>query len=103
MKKLVAVWLKIKLYFERKSNPHGFKSYADAWEEANKANPVSRGLLHEINNMHNTPMQTKDDFRWFVLFNYIEAIDVKLNRGKQNSFLRHIQRNIRISAEKYLK
>lgn len=103
MRKLVAVWLKIKLYFERKSNPQGFASYAEAWKEANKTNPVSREFLHEINNMHNYPIRTKEDFRWFVLFNYIDSIDAKLNRGKENSFLRHIQRNIRISAEKYMK
>jgi len=78
------------------------KNYAEAWQAANKEVPVSRETLNKVNNMHNYPLRTKDDFRWFVLFNYISAIDDKLNNGKENTYLQQIQKNIRISAEKYL-
>jgi hypothetical protein len=103
MKKMVAVLVnKLKCVFGGGNNPYGFKTHAEAWQKANKESPVSRELLKEVGNMHNYPLRTKDDFRWFVLFNYINTIDAKLDRSKENSFLQRVQQNIRISAEKYL-
>jgi hypothetical protein len=103
MKKMVAVLVnKLKCVFGYKNNRYGFKSKPEALKKADENSPVSRELLNRVSSMHNYPLRTKDDFRWFVLFNHINAIDAKLDKSKENTFLQRIQQNIRISAEKYL-
>lgn len=102
MKKMFAyLVVKIKSLFAEK-NIYGVKTHMDAWQKADENSPVSRELLKNLNDMTNYPLRTKEDFRWFVLFNHINSIDRKLNRSVESTFLQRIQENIRISAEKYL-
>jgi len=103
MKEMVAVLVdKIKSLFGCKQNLYGIKNHTEAWQKADEDSPVGRELLNDVKNMHEYPMRTKEDFRWFVLFNYVRSIDAKLNRSVESTFLQRIQENIRVSAEKYL-
>jgi hypothetical protein len=80
-----------------------FKSHAEAWKQADADAPVSRETLLKVQQMHNYPMVTKDDFRFFVLMNYIKAIAKITDKSKDATFLDRIQDNILQSAEKFLK
>jgi uncharacterized phage-associated protein len=102
MSKVAVLVNKLASVFGFKRNRYKFKTHTEAWQEADKDSPVSRELLNDVKNMHNYPIRTKEDFRWFVLFNHVRSIDSKLNHSVESTFLQRIQENIRISAEKYL-
>lgn len=79
-----------------------FKTHVEAWQAADKDSPIGIDLLNRVREMHNTPLETKEDFRFFVLFNHIRAIHRSLNRTVDDTFLQRIQDNILYSAEKHL-
>ena len=83
--------------------PFEFKDYEEAFRTADKKYPVSRSLIEELKANHNTPLETKEDVRFLVLFNMIRCIDEKLNNSTEDWFLRRVQHNILLAAEKYLK
>jgi len=87
----------------KKANPYGFKSHFEAINKADKNTPISIDTLRELQAMHNYPITTKEDFRFFVLMNHIRAIVRRLDDSKEASFLNRIQDNILLSAEKFLK
>ena len=88
---------------KNEDDPFGFESYAEAFKTADKEYPPTPDLIRELRDNNNTPLETKEDVRFFVLFNMVKSIDEKLNNTTEDWFLRRIQHNILLAAEKYLK
>jgi hypothetical protein len=79
-----------------------FKNHMQAWQEADKAHPGNMKTLIDIHKMNNYDLSTLEDYRWFVLFNVVFAIDRKVNHSKQHTYLQRIQENILFAAHKFL-
>ena len=79
-----------------------FKNHADAWQQADMEYPPGIELIRGVQEA-NGHVQTREDFRWYVLFNHIRSIDAKLNPSKRHTFLRRIQDNILLAAERMLR
>lgn len=88
---------------KNEDDPFGFNSFAEAFQEADKKYPPTPDLIRELQSDNNTPLETKEDVRFFVLFNMVRSIDEKLNNNTEDWFLRRVQQNILLAAEKYLK
>ena len=83
-------------------NSKEYKNYCEAIDRADAEYPASPGLIKSMTSTTNS-LQTKNDFRWFVLFNFVRSIDEKLNKSKEDVFLRRVQFNILEAAERFLK
>lgn len=88
---------------KNEDSPIGFNSYCEVFREADKKYPPTLDIIRELQSNNNTPLETKEDVRFFVLFNMVRSIDEKLNDTTEDWFLRRIQHNILLAAEKYLK
>ena len=86
-----------------KENPFGYKDYSEAFQSADKKYPPTPDLIRELRNNSNTPLVTKEDVRFFILFNMLRSIDKKVNDSTEDWFLRRVQHNILLAAERYLK
>jgi hypothetical protein len=82
-------------------NPGGFKDYSDVIQTANEAAPVTLETIRDLMHRHN--LKTKHDVMFFVLMNYIRSIDESLNKDLESTYLRRIQDNFLLAAEKFLK
>ena len=87
---------------KKQPHPRRYASHFDAIVAANSECPISPELIDETRQMLSIPLSTKDDFRWFVLFNLLNALLWKLKPTTEDTFLYQAQNNIRTSAEKYL-
>ena len=76
---------------------------AEAYEASRENAPATYEYLCKVAEMYEIPLRTKEDFRWFVLFNLLFSIDKKLNAMPDDVFYREMQRNIRTAAEMFLK
>jgi len=85
-----------------KKSDYGFESIHDAIMDAMENHPVSPKTIQQIRNMCNQKFRTKDDFRWFVLFNVLFSLARQLQPGIDDAYLLQIQDNIRLSAELYM-
>jgi hypothetical protein len=89
---------------KKRKHPHPdrYRSHFDAIVAANRECPIGPELINDTRQMLSIPLRTKDDFRWFVLFNLLHALLWKLKPTTEDTFLYQAQDNIRTSAEKYL-
>jgi hypothetical protein len=81
-------------------NPGGFKDYSDAMRKAHEDAPVTLETIRDL--MHSCNLKTKEEVRFFVLMNYIRSIDESLNKDLESKYLRRIQDNLLLAAEKFL-
>jgi 6-pyruvoyl-tetrahydropterin synthase len=86
-----------------KTNPYGFKNHSDAWQKAEKEYPPTKEMLARLIASHSYPLETKNDVRFFVLFNHIRHIAGELDRGLEHAYLERIQDNILLAAERFMK
>lgn len=82
---------------------YGFKDYSEVIKKADSDTPATMGTLRRIDAMHDYPIKTKEDVRFYVLMNHIRSIHETLNKGLDMDYLRRIQDNILFAAEKFLK
>ena len=86
-------------------NPLGFKDHVEAWKKADEQYPPTKETLDGLIGSHGhiCRFETKNDIRFFVLFNHLRHIANQLDRSKEHTFLERIQDNILHAAEKFMK
>ena len=87
---------------EKPESSYGFKSYAEAASAAIEKCPVELESLQKISQMINYPLRTKEDFRWFVLFNILFSLARKIEPELDDYFSLEIQKRIHTTAEMFL-
>lgn len=83
--------------------PCDFKTNAEAIAAAIQKYPVSPDLLNNVRISHSDPIITRDDFRWFVLFNLLFSLSRHIENTPEDAYLNEIQNRILISANLFLK
>jgi len=86
-------------------NPYDFKNHTEAWKKADEQYPPTKEMLASLIDSHGhiNRLETKNDVRFFVLFNHLRHIAGQLDRSKHHTFLERIQDNILHAAEKFMK
>jgi len=86
-----------------KKSDYGFKTHSEAWQAADKDWPIGVETLNKIHAMNTWPPKTKEDFRWYILFNIITVMMRELNNDIDTTHWMRIQHNIECSVNDYFK